>query len=170
MISCSVKLAKINSTIKGYHFYFKSSNFGEILKCVLEPANKHSRNTIRVLSTKRETIGHVPEILAKILALEKTKETILSSQAEVTGSPRDAPEGKWVLGEGVEIPCTYKVYGRIDQKGLNNFFNTLQLSILYRNINRKALKRLLFFNSVVFEQHILIISPGAYIRVGLKAR
>ena len=34
------------------HFYFKSSNFGEILKCVLEPCNKNSRNTIKVLSTK----------------------------------------------------------------------------------------------------------------------
>ena len=34
----------------------------------------------------------------------------------VTGSPRDAPEGKWVLGGGIEIPSTYKVYGRIDQK------------------------------------------------------
>ena len=37
-------------------------------------------------------------------------------EAGVTGSPRDAPEGKWVLGGGIEIPCTYKVYGRIDQK------------------------------------------------------
>ena len=34
----------------------------------------------------------------------------------VTGSPRDVPQGKWVLGGGIEIPCTYKVYGRIDQK------------------------------------------------------
>ena len=44
------------------------------------------------------------------------KETILSLETEVTGSPRDAPEGKWILGGAVEIPCTYKVYGRIDQK------------------------------------------------------
>ena len=51
----------------------------------------------------------------------------------VTGLARDAPEGKWVLGGGIEIPCTYKVYGRIDQrsylrkklKGLNIFVNTL---------------------------------------------
>ena len=31
-------------------------------------------------------------------------------EAGVTGSPRDASEGKWVLGGGIEIPCTYKVY------------------------------------------------------------
>ena len=45
-----------------------------------------------------------------------TKETILSLEAEVTGSPRDVPEGKWVLAGGIEIPHTYKVYGRIDQR------------------------------------------------------
>ena len=37
-------------------------------------------------------------------------------EAGVTGSPRDAPEGKWVLVGEIEILCTYKVFGRIDQK------------------------------------------------------
>ena len=37
-------------------------------------------------------------------------------EAGVTGSPRDASEGKWVLVGGLEIPCTQKAYGRIDQK------------------------------------------------------
>ena len=59
---------------------------------------------------------HVPETLAKILALEIAKETILSLKAEVTGSSRDATEGKWVLSGKIEIPCIYKVYGRIGQK------------------------------------------------------
>ena len=54
-------------------------------------------------------------------------------------------------------------------KGLNNFFDTLQLSILYGNVNRKALKRLLFFDSVLFQQHILIISPQALYPGGLKS-
>ena len=53
-------------------------------------------------------------------------------------------------------------------KGLNNFFNAPKLSILYRNMNRKALKRLLFVDSVVFQQLILIISPWTYISIGLK--
>ena len=39
-----------------------------------------------------------------------------SFEAGVTGSPRDAPDGKWVLGGEIEIPCTYKVYEWIDQK------------------------------------------------------
>ena len=102
-----VKLAKISSTIKGYHF-FKSSNFGEILKCVLELGNKHSRSAINVLSTKGKTIWHVPETLTKILAPEMAKKTMLSLEAEVTGSPRHSLEGKWVLVGEIEISCTYK--------------------------------------------------------------
>ena len=69
-----------------------------------------------MLITKGETIGHAPETLAKLLSPEMSKETILSLEAEVTGSPRDASEGKWVLSGRIEILCTYKVYERIDQK------------------------------------------------------
>ena len=54
--------------------------------------------------------------MAKILAPEMIRETILSLEAQVTGSLSDAPEGKWVFAGGIEIPCTYEVYGRIDQK------------------------------------------------------
>ena len=36
--------------------------------------------------------------------------------AGVTGSSRDSSGGEWVLGGDIEIPCTYKLYGRIDQK------------------------------------------------------
>ena len=69
-----------------------------------------------MLITKGETIGYAPETLAKVLSPEMSKETILSLEAEVTGSPRDASEGKWVLSGRIEILCTYKVYERIDQK------------------------------------------------------
>ena len=44
------------------------------------------------------------------------KETIMSLETEYTGSSRDAPEGKWVLGGGIKISFIYKMYGRIDQK------------------------------------------------------
>ena len=69
-----------------------------------------------MLSTKGEMIGHIPETLAKILSFEMAKEAILSLEAESAESQRDAPEGKWVLRGGIEIPCIYKVYGKIDQK------------------------------------------------------
>ena len=63
-----------------------------------------------------------PRDIGQILAPEM-------AEAEVTGSPRDAPEGKWIPNGGIEIPSTYKVCGRIDKKaicgkklkGLNNF-------------------------------------------------
>ena len=34
----------------------------------------------------------------------------------VTGSPRDAPEGKWLLGGGIEILCTYKCMEELTKK------------------------------------------------------
>ena len=34
-----------------------------------------------------------------------------SVQAEVTGHPRDAAEGKWMLGGKIEGPCIYRCYG-----------------------------------------------------------
>ena len=36
---------------------------------------------------------------------------MLSVEAEVTGHPRDATEGKWTLGGGIEVPCIYRFYG-----------------------------------------------------------
>ena len=31
--------------------------------------------------------------------------------SEVTGGPRPSPEGKRVIGGGIEIPCKYRQYG-----------------------------------------------------------
>ena len=67
---------------------------------VLEPGNKHSRNAIKVLSTRGETIGHNPEALAKILAPTMAEETILSLETKVTGPTRDAPEENGCFAEG----------------------------------------------------------------------
>ena len=36
---------------------------------------------------------------------------MLSVAAEVTGHLRDAAEGKWTLGGGIEVPCIYRFYG-----------------------------------------------------------
>ena len=38
-------------------------------------------------------------------------EIVLSVEAEVIGHPRDAAEGKWTLGGGIEVPCIYRIYG-----------------------------------------------------------
>ena len=39
-------------------------------------------------------------------------------EAGVTGSPRDAPEAKWLLGGVIEIQRSHKVYGKINQKAI----------------------------------------------------
>ena len=44
----SVKLAKVTSSIKGFHAYRRSADIGEKLKCVLEETNKHSNTAIKV--------------------------------------------------------------------------------------------------------------------------
>ena len=38
-------------------------------------------------------------------------EIVLPVEAEVTGHPRDAVEGKWALGGGNEVSCIYRFYG-----------------------------------------------------------
>ena len=32
-------------------------------------------------------------------------------QAKITGKSRRTPEGSWVLGGGIEIPCQYTIVG-----------------------------------------------------------
>ena len=34
---------------------------------------------------------------------------IVSIKAIVTGEPRSAPEGTWVIGGGIETPCKYLI-------------------------------------------------------------
>ena len=68
--------------------------------------------------------------LAKILAPEMAKETILSLEAEVTGLPRNAPEGNECPTEGwkyrVHIKCmeesTKEAICAKALMGLDNFF------------------------------------------------
>ena len=109
MASWLVKLAKISSAVKDYHFHFKSSNFGETLKCIHEPGNKYSCNTRKVLSTKGEMIGQ-----NTCSRNGQRNDTVIGSW--IYWITKNVPEWKSVLGRGIEIRCTYKVYGRIDQK------------------------------------------------------
>ena len=52
----------------------------------------------------------------------------------------------------------------------NNFFNTLHLSILCRNINRKRLKKIAFIGLCGLLTTHPDYNPWAYMQVGLKAR
>ena len=48
--------------------------------------------------------------MAHALAPEISGGNIISVEAIVTGEPRSAPEGRWVIGGGIETPCKYLIY------------------------------------------------------------
>ena len=69
--------------------------------------------------------------------------------SEVTGDPRPVPEGKWVIGDGIEIPCKYKLHGlKIVKKEvraalLNDFHNSFLIIFMsFLDTNRKTPKML----------------------------
>ena len=66
-----------------------------------------------------ETIGHLLDRLSKVVAPALKKEIVLSAETEVIGHPRDAAEGKWTLGGGIEVPCIYRIYGSKNSKFLS---------------------------------------------------
>ena len=66
-----------------------------------------------------ETIGHLRDRLSKVVAPALKKEIVLSAETEVIGHPRDAAEGKWTLGGGIEVPCIYRIYGSKNSKFLS---------------------------------------------------
>ena len=66
---------------------------------------------IKVVNQQNQIVGHVPDRLARIITSEWRSGIVLSMKAVVTGPSRNAPEGIWVRGGGIEIPCRYKLYG-----------------------------------------------------------
>ena len=73
--------------------------------------NWHSNTAIKVVGDANETTGHIPDEIPKVVAPALKKEIVLSVEAEVTGYPRDAAEGKWTLGCGIKVPCIYRFCG-----------------------------------------------------------
>ena len=83
----------------------------------------HSNTAIKVVGNANETVGDIPDGLSKVVAPALKKEIVLSVEAEVTGHSRDAAEGKWTLGGGIEVPCIYRFYG--SKKSKAEFRNKL---------------------------------------------
>ena len=100
--------------------------------CTIEPDNKHSDNAIVVKSGNDDIVGHVPETLAKKLFNFMKSQQIEIMNSAVTGDPRPAPEGKWVIGSGIEIPGKYKLYGlkSVKKKKLELHLNDFQNSFV----------------------------------------
>ena len=105
-----VCVATLTSRVKGFHAYKKQVDIGTKLHCELEPENSLCKKAIIVKTKEGDTVGHVPDLLAHALAPEISGGNIVSTQAIVTGEPRSAPEGTWVIGGGIETPCKYLIY------------------------------------------------------------
>ena len=83
--------------------------------CLIDTDNKYNTNAIKVESNagkkEKQLVGHVPEPLAKILHPLMKDWRILWMKAVIDGVHRRAPEDTWIPGGGIELPCTYFLYG-----------------------------------------------------------
>ena len=111
-------VAKISSRVKGHHIYQYNYTVGEDFSCAMEPSNICSKNAIAVKEKKsNKIVGHIPEPLAKIIYLLMKSWKVYEITCIITGQSKKAPEGTWVLGGGIELPCRYFLYGpKISQK------------------------------------------------------
>ena len=108
-----------------------------------EPGNTHSAHAIivkiRESSTHHaaeQTAGHVPDSLAEIL-YQPLVDGNITINSKITGQSRSAPEGTWVQGGGLEIPCLYEVFLRSSLPDLKASLKE-KLSALKRNADGTA--------------------------------
>ena len=76
-----------------------------VLEKKLQKSNKKSKKTDREISR-----GYIPDVLAEVLFPLMSSLKINSIRATLSGIHRVVPEGKWVPGGGIEIPCNYSIY------------------------------------------------------------
>ena len=81
---------------------------------------------------KKKLVGHVPEALAKILYPMMNEWRILWMKAVITGEKRRAPEGTWVPGGGIELPCIYYIYAaKIHKNYIRNKIKEAQKNLAF---------------------------------------
>ena len=105
-----VCVATLTSRVKGFHAYKKQVDIGTKQHCEYLLGNSLCKKAIIVKAKEGDTVGHVPDLMAHALAPEISGGNIISVEAIVTGEPRSAPEGRWVIGGGIETPCKYLIY------------------------------------------------------------
>ena len=106
---------KLKSRVKGHHVFQSDYMIGDNFVCSPEQDNRHSKgkNAIIVKKSDKDTVlGHVPDAFSQIIYPMLKDGTI----ERITGEERKAPEGTWVLGGGIELPCSYFIYGNRKSK------------------------------------------------------
>ena len=123
----SALIGKLTSKVKGHHVYNSDCSIGNKFACQPEPGNRHSKNQNAIIAIKSElkeseeekakdsVIGHTPDALAVICPFLKG-ETVTSMTGEITAEASKAPEGTWVLGCRIELPCVYYLFGNRKHK------------------------------------------------------
>ena len=109
-------LATVVSRVKGHHEYRYPYRIGERISCNMEINNIYSRNAIVVKSRGGEIIGHMPDGLSRVIFPLVQSGKILRIEGKILGDARSAPEGTWIQGGGIEIPCKFKIYGKSSDK------------------------------------------------------
>ena len=105
-----VFVATLTSKVKGFHAYKKQVDIETKLHCELEPENSLCKRAVIVTTKEGDTVGHVPDLLAHVLAPEISGRNIVSIEAIFPGEPRSAPEDTWMIGGGNETPCKDLIY------------------------------------------------------------
>ena len=105
----------IKSRIKGDHVYKADPRINSTCDCYPEPQNTHSSQAIIVklrensMHAAEQTVGHLPDTLGEVL-FQHLADGNITVSAKITGQSRSAPEGTWVQGGGLKIPCFYEVF------------------------------------------------------------
>ena len=113
--------------MKGHHVFRCRARPGAGFICTREPGNPHSQDAILVTLADGTIAGHVPDFLARVLSPLLATGVIQRMEGTVTSGPRSAPEGVWVPGGGIELPCEYVLFGaKEDRKSVRQTLRELQ--------------------------------------------
>ena len=96
-----------SSYIRGYHDYQSvwTPSLGEMLQLKVEPTNPYDDFAVSIVK-EGVVVGHVPLYVSRVVCFF-LKRVGSVGFCEVTGSQVNRG-----VGLGLEIPCTYKFYGR----------------------------------------------------------
>ena len=92
---------------------------GDNFVCSPEPDNRHSKGKSAIIVKKPDedvVLGHVLDALSQIICPMLKDGTIERMTVKITGEERKAPEGTWVLGGAIELPCSCFIYGNRKEK------------------------------------------------------
>ena len=96
----------VESSVRGYHAYFKNSTvlIGDVLRCEIEENNEHDKYAVAVKDESDQVVGHVPIEVSRLFC--KFIKDYGEVEAECIGDRFNAGQGK-----GLELPVDYKLVG-----------------------------------------------------------